>query len=241
MEPLERLRNLARTLGADYCGVADITSAREEIIRQGGEGLAAYPRAITVGIALLHPIVDQLPEREERSVAVEYRHHAYDVVNARLDAIASRMASIIQADGYLAYPIPASERYDDERICAVFSHKLAAHLAGLGWIGKSCLLVTPECGPRIRWGTILTDAPLPPTGSSLDQRCGSCHECVDACPARAFTGRNFVESEPREARFDARACDSYFRSLESAGKEPVCGLCLYVCPYGRKASKKSHV
>ncbi len=236
MELQERLPRLVRRLGGDLYGVADLSLARAEVARQGGEELSTYPRAISIGIELLHPIVDRLPDRELRSVAVEYRTHAYDIVNQRLDAIASRVASELQRAGFKAFPVPASDRVDDERICAVFSHKLAAHLAGLGWIGKSCLLITPGAGPRIRWTTVLTNAPLP-TGAPMAQRCGDCQECVDICPQRAFTGRNFIETEPREARYDARACERYFKKMESEGKVPVCGLCLFVCPHGRKASR----
>ncbi len=237
----ERLSKLAKTIGSDYYGVAELSPAKTEIVRQGGEELARYPFAISVGIALMHSIVDELPNRQNRAFSVEYKHHAYDVVNARLDEITSRISSAIQNEGYFALPVPASERYDSERICAVFSHKLAAHLAGLGWIGKSCLLVTPGSGPRVRWATVLTDAPLTPTGTPMEQRCGSCHECVDICPAKAFTGRSFTESEPREARFDARACEDYFSRMESEGKVSVCGLCLYACPHGKKAAKELHV
>ena len=42
------------------------------------------------------------------------------------------------------------------------SHKLVAHLAGLGRIGRSCLLLTPGAGPRVRLATVLTNAPLDP-------------------------------------------------------------------------------
>jgi epoxyqueuosine reductase len=239
MELHEKLPRLVHRLGGDLYGVADLSLARAEVVRQGGEELVAYPRAISIGVGLLHPIVDRLPDREQRHVAVEYRTHAYDVVNQRLDAIASRVASDLQKAGFKAYPVPASDRVDDERICAVFSHKLAAHLAGLGWIGKSCLLITPGAGPRVRWTTVLTDAPLP-VGTPLEQRCGACRECVDICPQQAFTSRNFLDTEPREARYDARSCQRYFKAMESEGKVPVCGLCLYVCPYGKKASKDLH-
>ncbi|MEZ5336616.1 MAG: 4Fe-4S double cluster binding domain-containing protein, partial [Methanolobus sp.] len=140
----------------------------------------------------------------------------------------------IQENSYEALPLPASKRIDDERICAQFSHKLAAHLAGLGWIGKSCLLITPDNGPRVRWITILTDAPLKPTGSKMKSKCGTCNECVNICPVHAFTGRDFAESESREMRYDAKKCGDYFKVMEKKGQIPVCGLCVYVCPHGRK-------
>jgi epoxyqueuosine reductase QueG len=114
---------------------------------------------------------------------------------------------------------------------------MAAHLAGLGWIGKSCLLVTPEFGPRVRWATVLTDAPLRPTGEPIAPRCGDCMECVRVCPVTAFTGRTFHAEEPRAARYDAHKCDCYFQQMAAEGADPaVCGLCLYVCPNGRRAA-----
>lgn len=230
-----RIKDMADAWGADFFGVADLSSAHDAISAQGGSVIAEHPRAVSVGIALLHAIVDQLPRRAERAVAVTYRHHSYDIVNQRLDLLASHLSGLLQRGGYRALPVPASRRVDDDRICAVFSHKLAAHLAGLGWIGKSCLLVTPEAGPRVRWATVLTDAPLNVTGGPVEERCGDCMQCVEICPVKAFTGRSYREDEPREARYDAGKCDRYISGMRK--KDPqtaVCGMCLYICPYGRK-------
>jgi len=232
-----RIREIAETWGADFCGVADLSLAHDAILAQGGPVVAAYPRAISVGIVLLHSIVDQLPHRTNRAVAVSYRHHNHEVINQRLDLLVSRVSSLLQREGYQALPIPATKRVDAERICAVFSHKLAAHLAGLGWIGKSCLLVTPEQGPRVRWATVLTDAPLPATGEPMEERCGNCSQCVEICPVQAFTGEAFRESEPREQRYDASKCSRYFAAMREKDAElAVCGLCLYVCPYGKQGN-----
>jgi epoxyqueuosine reductase len=230
----EELKKIALDNGVYYFGVSDLSNEREFIVEQGGDELVSYPYAISLGIKLIHPIVDKLPFRNERSVALNYQLHAYDVINQRLDLIASILSSYIQERGHRVLPIPAAERIDDEKICAQFSHKLGAHLAGLGWIGKSCLLITPENGPRVRWTTVLTDAPLTPTGNKLDERCGTCNECVKICPVQAFTGRNFDETEKRELRYDAKKCQEYFYEMKNNGQTPVCGLCLYVCPYGRK-------
>jgi epoxyqueuosine reductase QueG len=225
--------------GADFFGVADLSTAHEAIVAQGGPIVAAFPRAVSIGFGLLHAIVDRLPERAERAVAINYRHHAYDVINQRLDLLSSRVSSLVQREGFRVLPIPASRRVDDERLCAAFSHKLAAHLAGLGWIGKSCLLVTPELGPRVRWATILTDAPLQVTGKPMEERCGTCCDCVTICPVRAFTGEPFRQSEPREKRYDASKCDRYFAAMRKKDAEvAVCGLCLYVCPHGNRPTSK---
>jgi epoxyqueuosine reductase len=233
----EALRELAESVWVDHYGIADLSSATEAIREQGGDFIAMYPRAVSIGVNLIHPLVNLLPSGSDSGSAL-YRHHVYDVVNTRLDLIISQIAGRIQHEGYAAFPVPASKRTDDKRIASFFSHKLAAHCAGLGWIGKSCLLITPDAGPRVRWGSILTNAPLIPTGSPMDEQCGACCECVDACPVGAFSGEPFRVDEPREVRFDAGRCDRYFTSLQEPEKEAMCGLCLYSCPYGRRAAKK---
>ncbi|MEN6442324.1 MAG: 4Fe-4S double cluster binding domain-containing protein [Methanoregula sp.] len=232
----KRVSALVRSLGADYYGVADLSLAKEFIRAQGGERVAHYPRAIAIGMVLQDSIVNLLPDKDKAG-AILYRHTAYDVVNLALDQIALRVANAVQKEGFSVFCVPASKRTDDEHISGVFSQKLAAHLAGMGWIGKSCLLVTPDHGSRVRWVTILTDAPLTPTGSAMESRCGQCTACVDICPKQAFTGRPFDPNEPREARFDAAACDRYFKEIERSKGVAVCGLCLYICPHGRKSGK----
>jgi epoxyqueuosine reductase QueG len=229
----------ARSLGADYYGIADLVPARGFIHNQGGERIARYHRAVVIGIVLLDTLVDLLPDRKDPAAAILYRHHSYDVVNLALDHIGLQIANAIQREGYRALPVPASKRSSDEKIAGVFSQKLAAHRAGLGWIGKSCLLITHDHGPRVRWIAVLTDAPLVPTGTPMESRCGECTACVDICPVHAFTGRTFQEDEPREARFEAALCDRYFRELEQSGRPAVCGMCLYICPHGRKKTGQS--
>ena len=233
MTPNVRYQDLAMALGADYYGVADLGLAHEFVKDQGGDRIARYPRAIAVGM-VLHDDVVNLLEAGDKAGMILYRHSSYDVVNLALDQIALRIANTLRRDGYAAFPVPASKRTDEKRVSGIFSQKLAAYLAGLGWIGKSCLLVTPDHGPRVRWVSILTDAPLKPTGKPMDPRCGECTACVDTCPPHAFTGKMFREDEPREARFNVAACEAYFAEQEKSHGVPVCGLCLYICPYGRK-------
>lgn len=232
-----QLADIAHSRAINFFGVADLSPVYDTVLAQGGKFVAGFPFSISIGISLLDSIVALLPQRDEKTVKLSYQHHAYDIVNLRLDLAASHISGYLQQLGFSAFPIPAAKYVDDERLCAAFSHKLGAHLAGLGWIGRSCLLITPQNGPRARWTTVLTDAPLKATGGQKEVQCGDCRACVDICPVRAFTGRPFKKEEPREARYEARKCEEYLQSLEKKDGMAVCGLCLYVCPYGKKRNE----
>ncbi|HDR14014.1 MAG TPA: epoxyqueuosine reductase [Desulfobacteraceae bacterium] len=228
-----QLEREARNLGARVFGVADLAPAESFIQNQGGGFLTHYPRAVSMGVSLQDGIVDQLPHHREITVARTY-DYLYDTVNASLNRIALRVSVILNDAGFQTLLIPASQTLDTENGIGLFSHKLAAHLAGLGWIGPSCLLITPEFGPRIRLITVLTDASLE-TGKPLQNRCGDCRQCVDACPPNAFSGRIFSPEEPRDVRFNVKRCMGYRANLQkNVTGARVCGMCVYVCPYGRK-------
>jgi len=233
------LKALADAEGVDFFGVADLTPARGTIVEQGGDELARFSRAVSVGKTLVHAIVDSLSDPPDARSAELYRYYCYDLVNERLDQAALRISSLLQAYGSAALPIPAAPRaIDAERLCGLFSNKLAAHLAGLGWIGKSCLLITPDAGPRVRWASVLTDAPVPPTGRPMAPRCGECRVCVKACPAAAFTGRPFLPEEDRDVRFRASACDQHLGAMKEKIGQRVCGMCVKVCPHGEQRRRK---
>lgn len=227
----------ARELGADYFGVADLTLAADFIAEQGGEFLRRFPVGVSVGVRLPEGIVEELPRHKEPLVAQTYNYTVYTVMSGTMDRIALALSRMLQEAGYSAMPVPVTQTVDKVGLRGIFSQKLAAHLAGLGWIGKSCLVVTPDHGTRVRWVTVLTDATLLP-GKPMDQRCGACKLCVEACPVGAFTGRPFAESEPRSMRMNAQACEDYRVGLSASTGVRVCGMCVYVCPWGRKKPKK---
>ena len=234
MELNADLKGLAEDLGADFFGIADLAPVQEFIGNLWESASAQFPRAVSIGIALPHAVVDQQPNRFSSAVAMNYKHHAYDVINQRIDHISSRLSGILQKNGFRSLPVPSTQETTyNEALYGIFSHKMAARLSGLGWIGKCCLIVTPECGPRVRWGTVLTDANLKGGGKLLKDGCSDCHDCVDICPVKAFTGEPFREKDPREIRYDAHKCEKYLSKLQNTSALGVCGMCLYVCPYGR--------
>ena len=222
----QKLEKFSRKGGADLFGVADLGLAGDFIASQCPSWVGAFPRAVSLGMQVNAGIAEQHDPNEPRHLSM-YWFHVYEVVSPALNFLAYDTARWLTAKGFKAFPIPASMPYDPAKLMGVFSHKLAAHLAGLGWIGKSCLLLTDRFGPRVRFVSVLTDAPLE-TGSPLDRPCGKCRACVDACPAKAFTGAEFHPEEPREVRFDVFKC-SEFR------KAHPCGVCVSTCPRGKRS------
>ncbi len=222
------LVSLAGDLGADLFGVADLGPARKFVVRQGGERVASFTYGITIGMGLSYTVVDDIVPELPADHSL-YGYHLYKVVSPAVDSIAWHLARSIQEWGYSALPIPTSQYRAPGERSAIFSHKLAAHLAGLGWIGKNCLLITPQFGPRVRLASVLTDCPLE-AGQRMDDRCGHCRECIDACPAHALTGAEFCDAEEREVRLHAEACGAYRDAKGGLRSGHVCGLCLAVCP-----------
>lgn len=225
----QELEVFARQKGGELFGVADLASARDFIALQNNPLLGQFPRAVSMGMPLNDFIVEHHSPAEPRRQSL-YWHHVYEVVTPALDFLAYDVMKWLKERGFKTLPIPGSTPYNFEKLEGIFSHKLAAHLAGLGWIGKNCMLLTERFGPRVRFVTVLTDASLL-TGSVMDKPCGQCHVCVDACPVKAFTGREFRADEPREMRFEAFKCSEYRR-------EHPCGICVSSCPMGSRSARK---
>ena len=220
---LRDLLHVAREQDVSFLGIADMAPARGLMQQRLS---AFYPRAIAIGVTMQFPAIDSLPDSGKA-----YTNYFYSWLMPRLDAISVAFAQVLLRRGHTALVQRAI--VDKQTILGV--HKMAARLAGLGWIGKSCLLITPQAGPRVGWGTVLTDAPLEPTGSPMKRRCGECTRCLDICPARAFTGVPFKESDPIEFRYDTHACLSIRQQLGYPGKGDCC-VCVSVCPFGQASS-----
>lgn len=244
METLKsELERYALDHGVTLVGIADLTPARDYITRQGGSYLGNFPRAISLVKRISDTVVDSLPlvqsDRERLVSFFTYRNHGAEVVGLALNHVAFEITRMIEDAGYRAYPLFRGEA-DEANLLGPMSEKIAPHLSGLGWIGKNAMLITPQFGPRCRLSTILTDAPLP-TGRPMPDACDTCEECLEICPARAFTGASFVPGKPREALFNAHACLDYcLDQLAKLGVKTrfapghVCGLCLSVCPIARR-------
>ncbi len=212
----EDLKKFAVDLGVSLFGVADITGIREEFLIDD-QVKKNFDRGISMGKRLIDGILDEIKDRPTRL----YFHH-YRQLNFFLDRAAFLLSSRIQELGYNALPIPASQILDWENQKAHLSHKKVGCLAGLGWMGRSNLLINPEYGARFRLVTVLTDMPLV-KGSPLKDVCGECMECLDVCPAGAI--------KKRREDFDHWACFEKLKEFRKMGivGQHICGVCVKAC------------
>lgn len=215
--------------GAALVGVTKIDSLK---------GLKTYPEnlmdgftsAISIAVNIPNAVFDTIIDKPTPIYA-----SFYGVANDLLDRIALQTAMQLQSDGHQALPIPASKYATQDKLHGSIPHRAVALMSGLGWIGKSSLLVTKQFGPRVRLSTILTTAEL-----EADQMegnlCGDCVECIEACPADAIKGintENYFVTPNTALHFDkcVGKLRNEFTKLPNI-KRSICGICIKVCPYG---------
>ncbi|NMC58225.1 MAG: epoxyqueuosine reductase [Candidatus Methanofastidiosa archaeon] len=219
----------AYKLEIDTFGIADLEYLRG-YETYPKDLLNNYSKGISIGLKIPNEVLEKLPE--SRPI---YAKH-YVMINDRLDFIAYEISKFLESKKYKALPIPASKPLKDSKWRSFISHRAIARAAGVGWIGKSLNIITKEYGPRIRFASVLTDAPLE-SGKPQSNKCGDCQECIDNCIVGAIKEYDFKDyPKEREYSLDTDKCVS---KLQEFSKNPdvgvmVCGICLKVCPWGRR-------
>lgn len=142
-------------------------------------------------------------------------------VSLFLEKAAKELISLLVGSGYYALVIHPEDEFDPVSREGLLSLKVLAKYAGLGWQGRSLLIVSPEYGPIHRLIAVLTNLPLEPH-KPIPNKCADCTQCVDMCPRKAL---NFVpfKDYPKNRRevIDIKACDGDYG----------CTVCIEVCPW----------
>ena len=117
--------------------------------------------------------------------------------------------------------------------------KLWAWRAGLGWIGRNTLFINPRLGSYCNIAEIVTTLECDRYDEPMENRCGDCRACVDACPNGAITLHDGLPS------VDARRCTAYNTienrderlpdRLRRNGYAFGCDCCQLACPYNKTA------
>lgn len=238
------VKERARTLGFDGCGIAPATGMPElarihDWVARGHHGEMRYlersaevradvtaflPGARSVVMTATNYFTGPDPEPPPPASVARYaRGQDYHLVlEQRLEALLAWMRET--TDQPFDAAVFVDKHWVQERVVAAY--------AGLGWIGKHSLLINRDLGSWLLLAGIATSLPLTPDQLVADQ-CGACTLCLDACPTGAIV-------DAREV--DARKCISYL-TIEKGGvlsdgeKTAVaghlfgCDVCQDVCPW----------
>ena len=161
----------------DSFGIADMSLYQSDLVGLDTTIKQRLPYAIIFGLVLSKSILDTVTDGPNQL----YLHH-YRQLNYRLDMMGYLLSREIEKKGYKAMPFAASQVIDWQNQKGHISHKHIGVIAGIGWIGRSNLLVDPVFGAQARYNTVLTDMPLT-AGKPLERACGECMACVATCPA----------------------------------------------------------
>ncbi len=247
MQKAEQIKLLARECGFDACGIAPATCLNDDLqhldgwLAQGFNGTMAYMqnhrekrtdvRRLVEGTrSVVVVLLNYFSTEQQKNSTPHIARYAWGndyhfVVKQMLSELLQRINEEIAPCQGVAFCDSAP----------VFERRLAEQ-AGLGWIGKSAMLINPEFGSYCFIGELLLDIELP-TDTPMADRCGNCTACLQACPTQALQKAHTL---------NASRCLSY-QTIEHKGNIEAhlapcagnrlfgCDTCLEVCPWNRKA------
>lgn len=191
-----------------------------------------YPFGISIAIKVPIEVIKGISE----GPTIDY-FNTYLKLNDSLDELGLYCEEYLISKGYDAYAQTVDRTKEYGVLKTIMPHKTVATCAGIGWIGKSTLLVTPEFGSAVRLTSVLTNAPLRVPELALDSPCKGCNICKEACPAGAIVGNVWNKGSEREYIFDALMCRKTARRIaQQAIKKEItlCGKCIEVCPFTKR-------
>lgn len=201
-----------RELGIELVGVADLrllTGIPSGLPTTDVASLGAYTYAIVMGA----------------QIGKLGRDSSGDALAIFLEKAALAIAGYItESSSYAALIVHPEDEFDSRNRIGLLSLKALAKAAGLGWQGRSLLIVSPDYGPIHRLIAVLTDMPLT-ASRSIPMLCESCSICIEKCPTSALTYVAFTDHpNNREDVLDIGRC------LGDHG----CMVCMLACPWAHK-------
>lgn len=190
-----------------------------------------FPFAVLLGKILSAPYMQMILSNpgyvQEMKIRNRINEDEFHNTEITTDGLADYVAGYLKSKGYDAFSqseknLLGTGGYNTADQTTLLPHKTIALLAGLGWIGKNDLLVTPEYGCALSMCTVLTNAPVKTEQHpAVSSECGNCTVCVDLCQVQAINGRPWRPGIQRDEMVDVTSCTT-------------CLLCMAACPSTRR-------
>ena len=160
------------------------------------------------------------------------------VQDRELNLLGLKVALRLERQGFRSLGTPATQEGGElllSNYFGFFSQRHAAVRAGLGEFGYNNIVLNPELGPRVRYGSVITEAQFEYDPLLSEQVClrESCRKCLDACTGAAITLKE--DYDPEQVFIDTPAVTDPGRCMprENGRARIACtyyGTCLRVCP-----------
>ncbi|MHA3964428.1 MAG: 4Fe-4S double cluster binding domain-containing protein [Candidatus Thorarchaeota archaeon SMTZ1-45] len=205
----EKLRKFAKFHGVN---LLEFVKLPQDLIFQNMGVL--FDNAIVLAMEMSKEKIDKAASQETMNMVFG----TYD----DLGKAANRIAEFLREHGYAAQA--------DHPLGGLVLFPPLAQKAGIGWIGKHGLLITPEFGPRVRLAAVYTSIEnLPFVDSNdhewIDEYCKTCGVCIKECPPQAILEESVVHETGRQSNIKQRECFEYFAQYYG------CSICVKVCPF----------
>jgi len=194
-----QIKAIARESGAALVGIA----SRERLY---GAPPSADPDYLLPPTRSIISFVLPLDRKLIRKYLTKEDWHShgayYKLTYKRIFTIADRLADFLKNEGFEACAVDANVDYRPEPkakdwtelvdLIPSFSHRYGAVAAGLGQLGWSGNVVTPEFGGAVRLGSVLTSAVLKPDPLLEQNPCDRCKMCTASCPVEQMSKKATV-------------------------------------------------
>lgn len=187
---------------------------------------ASFPWARSIVVAAVPYLEDgDGPDPSDGGTGRSIARFATGDRYARVRSVLEGIAEVLASGGFRCEMV-----FDDDRIV----DRAVGARAGVGWLGKSTMMITPSAGPWVLIGSVVTDAEIPAT-PTMRRSCGTCTACIPACPTDAIVSPGVLDANRCIAAVLQRP-GSMPRHLRTAvgGRVYGCDECLAACPPGDK-------
>jgi epoxyqueuosine reductase len=219
-EALDKLRQHAYSLGVSTIGFVKLPQSL--IFQEFG---VILDNAIVLTMEMDGEKIDKAPSQDTMNMVFG----TYD----ELGIAANKIASYLRERGYAAQA--------DHPLGGLVLFPPLAQEAGLGWIGKHGMLITPEFGPRVRLAAVYTSIQNLPYAASdeyswISEYCDVCGLCLKQCPPDAILEKPVVKKSGQVTHIRQRECFEFF--AQNYG----CSVCVKACPFseGPEAYNRLH-
>ena len=116
--------------------------------------------------------------------------------------------------------------------------------SGLGWQGKNSIIINPILGSYFNIGVMLIDVELEPD-TQLENRCGTCQQCIDACPTSAIVSDKVIDCRQCIVKYTVSRSEEFpcfiKDAIKKAGYIYGCDICQDVCPHNKKRQTEEKI